>query len=600
MKLFLELKDISGLSRDEIDAVAENAAASGYEGLVLPRTDDWDSIRAFCHSANRHSVKLWLRDDFSSPSGDFGGEITSVPSLAPKKLSLSKGDGGSAVWNENGLTVFSVPGGGLWGGDPFSDEAAEAFLECSYTDLRRELKRFLGYELTGIVTSVGRSELPWSEKLTEYILNKNGGTAATLYKKLFASNDIGARKSYNLMAGELFTDTTLRPLGQFCQIMKLELIADGDIPAPEADAWADFSPAFADLTGLTFAGRQRKLLELAASGTDRAAVSLEPAPTPVEALWCGRAERLGEMLPEPKPTDGDIPHGLKAVRSGDCTLVYNPTEDGIAGELDLEALGAGYVADLDGGLYLPLSSKLSFTLASGGCFALISGADREAGALPPYFNCGAVFCETETECEIVPELSGRDENRLPLDLKDGRCEFEVKYAYGDAGIKIEAEDAGFIRLNGHELKGSGIGDPFGPTVIGKDVLQMGRNVLETDGSDPELRGDFYTDGDALIPPAKPVPGNVRTHGLARYDGPLCYRAALPEACGGKHLLLAGSFSYALVKIGRRSQPLLQPPFMIPLFRSEAGRTAEIIIFPANDRKDISFGLNTANIVNVKF
>lgn len=598
MELFLVLKSIGGLSRREIETLVESAAASGYSGLVLPRTGDWDSIRSFCHSAGRHSVKLWLRDDTASPSGDFGGEITSVPSLAPKKLALTDKSGSpDLIWEGDGLAVTSMPGGGLWGGDPFSDEATEAFIECSYIDLRRELKRFLGYELTAVVTSVGKCDLPWSEKLIDYISNSQGTDAASLYKKLFAPENIEARKNYDLLAGELFTEIVLRPLGQFCRGLGLGLIVDGEVPAPAAKKWADFSVTFADLTGLTMSDRQRRLLDLIAGGTDRVAVELDLEPTPIEAPWCGRAKRLGELLPGPKAVETGIPQGLKAVYSGDCTLVYNPTEADIAGELDLQTLKARYAADLDGGIYLPLGAVLSFTLAPGGCLLLIGGKEQEAEPLPPYFSCGAIFGEIEIDRELIPKFYDRDENRLPLELKDGCCELEVKYLGENVDIKVMAGDSDYVRLNDRELTGD-LTEP-GTFPIPTGLLRPGSNALEADGTSLELRGDFYTDGVALIPPAKPALGNVRSCGLARYDGPLIYKTELPEDCGGKHLMPVGSFSYALVKIGHRSQPLLQPPFVLPLYRSEAGRTAEIIIFPPNDRKDVSFGLNTVNIISVK-
>ncbi len=600
MELFLELKNISSLSRREIDELVENAAASGYRGLVLPRINDWDSLRSFCHSAHRHSAELWLRDDPGSPSGDFGGEISSVPSLSPKRLTLTDKSGDcKPIWEGDGLAAALIPGGGLWGGDPFSAEAAEAFLDCSYIELRRELRRFLGYELTGVVTAYGEALLPWSEKLITYISVQDGADAPSIYKSLFSANSSEARESYAARAGELFAETTLRPLSEFCRQWGLEPVAETDFPIPAAEKYFSHDTAFTDMSGLSMGERLCGLFKLFASGKSRAAITAGLYPPAMEKLWCARAQALNRLLPSPKAAKLPLPQGLEVFCSGNMTLVCNPSEAAVSWELEPESLGARYIADLDGSLYLPLSKKLLSTLHSGGCLILVSDGDREAEPLPPYLSCGAVFGELETYRELIPEFAGWEDNRLPLELRDGSCEFEVSYIGENTGISVEAPGADYVRLNGHELTESNIGDPGGPMAVGKGVFRLGRNVIETDGSAVELRGSFSTDGESLIDPVRPGAGNVREQGLARYDGPLHYEVTLPDGCGGKYLILEGGFGCAAIRIGRRKQPLLTPPFMMPLFSFDDGKTAEIIIYPSNDRKDVPFGLDKVNIADVK-
>ncbi len=599
MKLFLRPEKVDGLSLREIDGFVETVAECGYGGIVLPRTGDWEVLRGFCRSAGRYSVELWLRDDTGEISGDFGGEVSSVPSLGPKKLALTDKSGGAVpIWEKDGLAVTVVKGGGLWGSDPFDPDAAEAFLECSYVELRRELRRFLGYELTGVVTSFGAADLPWSERMLIYALASEEWDEDGLFNGLFSPDSGPAREKYLRLAGRLFADTALKPLCRFCKEWGMELIANAKSDIPAAERYADCKTAFVDFDGLTVAQRQRELLALVEKGAGRIAIKTGMYPDFIEKLWCGGALRLGELR-NVREEKGLMPENVRSFAFDGGRLIYNPSDADAAAELDLKALDVRCIGDLEGRFYLPIGEKLNCVLSPGGCLLLLSSVENEAEPLPPFLGCGALFGTVTVKSEIVPEFAGWEDNRLPLELNDGRCEFEVNYIGENMNISVEAEDAGHVRLNGHELTESNIGDPDGLMAVGRGILKPGRNVLETDGSAVELRGGFSTDGEALIKPVRPGAGNVREQGLARYDGPLHYEVSLPEDCGGKYLILEGAFGCAAVTVGRRRQPLLMRPCMAPLFGFDSGRTAEIIIFPANDRKDVPFGLNKVNIANVK-
>ncbi len=597
MKLFFRPEKADNLSFREIDDLVRDVADCGYGGLVLPRTRDWEALRAFCRSAGRFSVELWLRDDTGEISGDFDGEVSSVPSLGPKKLALTDKSGGTVpIWEKDGLAVTVIRGGGLWGSDPFSPEAAEAFIECSYAELRRELRRFLGFELTGIVTSFGAADLPWSERMLIYALASEEWDEDGLYGNLFG--DGAALRRYTELAGMLFTDTVLKPISRFCRELGLELIADAKAEIPSAERYADCGTAFVDLSGMTFAQRQRELFGIIEKGVGRMAVKTGLYPGFIEKLWCAGALRLGELA-DVRAENIGLPEGMRSLAFDGGRLICNPTSEDVAGELDIRALNVRCIGDLEGKIYLPIGERLSCTLSPGGCVLLLSSDGDGAEPLPPALSCGALFGTVTVQREIIPEFAGWEDNRLPLVLEDGRCEFEAAYISESTGISVEARDAGYVRLNGRELTESNISEPDGLMAIGRGELRLGPNVIETDGSAVELRGGFSTDGEALTEPVRPGAGNVREQGLARYNGPLHYEVPLPEGCGGKYLIPEGSFGCAVAIVGRRRQPLPMRPCMVPLFSFDAGKTAEIIIYPANDRKDVPFGLDKVNIADVK-
>ncbi len=534
MKPLFLLKTISGLSLRDADEIAEAAARMGFGGLVLPRDGDWELVRGFCRGAGRYGIGVWIRDDADRPSGSFGGEVTSVPGYRSERPEF-------------------------WGCGLYNPAAAEAFLDCSYTELRRELKGFLGYELKGVVTSVGG---PLPERPAD------------------------------------FAEVQLRPLWEFCRRLGLELAAETGTALPEAEKYIGPALVFTDLDGLTMAERRKVLYGLLAGGARRLGWDTVRYPDFMEERWCAEVEALLELTEGAVgPVAAELPQGVAAKKFGENILIYNTSAGPVSLRPDMEALGAGYIADLEGGVYLPPEAGRDVTLCEGGCLILLPGREREADSLPAVLGCGAIFGEAVTEAELVPELSGMDENRLPLEPENGRAEFEVRGLGKDAALRLEAENASYITLNGLELSGSNIGG--GPVVVGAKELRQGRNTLETDGGETVLYGGFSVEGNAIVSPVRPGPGNVRRQGMARYDGPLIYRAILPEDCGGKYLIPEGSFGCALVKIGRRRLRLSAPPFAAPLFSSDGGKTAEVAVFPPGDRADVPFGISTISIVNIE-
>lgn len=359
--MLFELKTVQELNLREIDNVVEQIARCGYEGIILPRDGDWETYRGFCRSAGRHDMRLWLRDDIDDPSGSFGGEVTSVPSFCSEEPSL-------------------------WGCDPYNSQAAEAFLSCSYEELKRELGRFLGYELAGVVTRFGK-------------------------------------------ANDFFAETQLRPISEFCQNNGLELMAQTDYASP----YAAEKTAFADLTGMSLAQRQRELCALYVKGVKRIAVKTNLFPDSIEAAWCAAANRLADWL-EGEPEMAEL--GVPAAKfSGGAYLLYN---DGGDTELtmNLDDLGVKYVADcFAAAVYLPEVSELTLTLKEGGCLVLLPDAE-EVESMPKVLSCGVTVGEFESSGEVEFSAVSGDAYRgeLPHDCRGQYL--ELSGDFGCALVKI--------------------------------------------------------------------------------------------------------------------------------------------------------------------
>ena len=363
--MLFELKTIQDLSLREIDETIENIADCGYEGVILPRSGSRETLQGFCRSAGRHKLKLWLRDDMDDPSGSFGGEVTSVPS-------------------------FCSDNPGLWGCNPYSSEAAEAFLDCSYVEMKRNLSRFMGYELTGVVTRFGKAD-------------------------------------------EAFTETHLRPINEFCKNNGLELISQTDFPAP----YGSSEITFADFTDMSFAQRQQKLCTLYAKGAKSVAAQAELYPDIMESLWIAGAGRLSQWLVgEPEPVE----LGTMAVKfTGGAYLLYNGGEDDVFLSINLESLGVKYVADcLTGGVYLPDSVELSLTLKEGGSLVLLAEA-AATDPLPTILSCGAVFCELVKTEEVETAILSSDgylAYRAELPEGCGGKYLQLEGDFGCAAVKL--------------------------------------------------------------------------------------------------------------------------------------------------------------------
>ncbi len=83
------------------------------------------------------------------------------------------------------------------------------------------------------------------------------------------------------------------------------------------------------------------------------------------------------------------------------------------------------------------------------------------------------------------------------------------------------------------------------------------------------------------------------------SGCLCRKGMLPYDCSGKFLALDGKFGCALIKIGRRRERLILPPFMIALGSQDEGRIAEITVFPETAQENERLTLNSVNIVTAE-
>ncbi|MGN1098597.1 MAG: hypothetical protein ACI4SS_06855 [Clostridia bacterium] len=615
MKPLLQLNNIKNLSLRGIDEKVERLAKSGFGGAVIPFAGDWEALKGWCRSAYRHGVGLWLRDDCGPVSGSGDGEVTSVPEFRPKRFALinqSELQEDDVLLRAEGESAVVIRyGGDFWGADPFNPYAAEAFLDGFYRGLKREVPRFLGHEIQGIVTRFSAEEqsFPHSEYLTAYILEKYGinieENAASLF--LETGNFQKIRRCYREAANTLFAETCLKRIHGFCHENGMLLVGLSAAPISQAEKYIDIAAAekplqgakmlFADFSGLSFSQRLREINAAFAQGIDSIAVSADLFPAYMEEIWTSAAERMFALSEgsTPCPVElEDLPSDISVCRAqrkdGDLYFLANTGENEVKAELSAADIPSGCIFDAVGGktYFINVGENLRLTLAAGGSLALVQGAENtEAELMPPFTASGAVLCKFSKPVSISLELTEIESNVLPLSGSGRKYVFEAQYAEGE--MYVEAEGAAFVKLNGSDVKA--------PEFNITSMVRMGENILDTDGENPSVRGDIFTDGERITPPRELTSGDVRSQGMPCYDGFLKYAALLPDDCGEKYLWLDGSFNCAFVKIGRRKERLITAPFMIPLFSSDGGRTAEIVIFPAHKQNSVPFGLNYANIVS---
>ena len=63
-------------------------------------------------------------------------------------------------------------------------------------------------------------------------------------------------------------------------------------------------------------------------------------------------------------------------------------------------------------------------------------------------------------------------------------------------------------------------------------------------------------------------------------------------------MLEGDFQAADIRIGRRRERLVLPPFLLPLYEADAGRRAVIKIHSALNEKEFIGALPVLNSVNI--
>lgn len=181
---------------EEIDAGLKEFAEKGIGRIYLRPTmrlsvkymsrDYFELVRTAARRSAHYGTELWLYDDNGESSGFCGGEITSVPEYRAAGFeevpsgSVRKSDN---IICENGKnTVIAAQMNDC--ADICSGEAADCFTEHFYSALRGECHRFLGIEISGMVSNPRiDAKLPYSGEVYESFCRTTGKDAACMLRE---------------------------------------------------------------------------------------------------------------------------------------------------------------------------------------------------------------------------------------------------------------------------------------------------------------------------------------------------------------------------------------------------------------------------------
>ena len=181
---------------EEIDSELKRFAEKGIGRIYLKPTgqlsvrymsrDYFELVRTAARRSAHYGIELWLYDDNGKSSGFCGGEITSVPEYRAAGLAavsaadVRKSDN---VICENGAgSIIAEKKDGR--ADICAEEAADCFAEHFYGALRGECQRFLGIEISGMVSNPRIDEyLPYSREVYEKFSESSGKAAVCLFRE---------------------------------------------------------------------------------------------------------------------------------------------------------------------------------------------------------------------------------------------------------------------------------------------------------------------------------------------------------------------------------------------------------------------------------
>ncbi len=307
-----------------------------------------------------------------------------------------------------------------------------------------------------------------------------------------------------------------------------------------------------------------------------------------DAIFVKLADRLGELMKEGF-TD-EVLGGVRKITCGENTVIYfapnaakqeiNPPE--------------GYIAaaeDADGSLCGFYGQNVIFS--DGGVLILrLSKNPLPCKPLPRFMPWGVKF--TEEEGAALPVVvTGAGENFLPVEK-----EFSADYTEGKLYFLTKEREAS---LNGSPLSLVKTEGGYVCEITGK--VRLGANAVSCRGV---IYGDLYTDASRITLPREISLGDVSAMGMPYYIGKLSYQVRLPNEIEGERYLVAeGDFPMCSIKIGRRTEKLIMPPFAARVFENDGGREAEIEIYTGlckgdllneNSHKARPFGLRGAKLV----
>ncbi len=382
-------------------------------------------------------------------------------------------------------------------------------------------------------------------------------------------------------AEELCRSSFYAPLEKSCGEKGLALVRQSGCAVLPKDETGNYGEKTALLINSMLKGGGLPLLCPEASLPDSPCSGGDP-------IFIKPADRLGELMNEGF-TD-EVTDGVHKITCKENTVIYFAPH---AAELEISP-PEGYIAaaeDADGSLCGFAGQNVTFS--GGGVLILhLSKNPLPCKPLPLFMPWGVKF--TKEEGTALPALiTEAGENFLPVDK-----EFSAEYTEGELYFLTKEAEAS---LNGSPLSLMKTDGGYTAEITGQ--VRLGANTLSCPGV---IYGDLYTDGSCITPPCNVSLGDVSAMGMPFYMGKLTYQVQLPnEIDGERYLILDGAFPMCGVKIGRRTEKLIRPPFAVRLFENDGGRGAEIEIYTGLCKEDLlnenahkphSFGLYSAKLV----
>ncbi len=203
------------------------------KGLVTRylSSDFFEFVRTAARRSSRYGIVLWIFDENSDASGNGGGEVTSVTDyrmrdfFKAEKKDIEKTDEVLSESASSAIVLRDISSLRASKRLPVSDITnsfvTRCFIEEVYDRYIRECKRFVGYEIKGIVTSVN---FPVDSTLhSPEVFKKLGNPDKAEYgKKLLADNKDKISEYYSIYS-ECIVENFINPLHSKCNENNLKL-----------------------------------------------------------------------------------------------------------------------------------------------------------------------------------------------------------------------------------------------------------------------------------------------------------------------------------------------------------------------------------------
>ena len=203
------------------------------KGLATPylSEDFFELIRTAARRSARYGVEIWIFDENSSASGNGGGEITSVADYRMRdfvklnKSDIEKTDEILSEETTSALVLRDISSLRASNRNPLADITdsfvSKCFVEEVYDKYIRGCKRFIGYEIKGVVTGIN---IPDDSTIysPEAFKRLNNSETAKYGKKLVSSDKEIVSLYYNTVS-DCIKENYVSLLHQKCNENNLSL-----------------------------------------------------------------------------------------------------------------------------------------------------------------------------------------------------------------------------------------------------------------------------------------------------------------------------------------------------------------------------------------